>query len=306
MIALLAGTGALPGLLAKRLQEKGEVPLICEMAGFPPEVPDDLPRLRFRIETLGTCLATLRRMGVTRLCLAGAVRRPSVDPAAIDAATAPLVPRLQAAMAKGDDGTLRGIMAILEEEGFAILAAQDIASDLLPPAGILTRATPGPEHRRDAPLAERQLAAMGRADLGQTCVLRAGVVVAQEDDAGTDALLARLAQPSRDADRSGDPVSWLMDTASDMLGDAADWLSNVTPEGPASGGLLFKGPKPGQDRRADLPVIGPATARGAIHAGLAGIVIEAGGVMVLELPEVLHLLDDAGLFLWVRAAGEGA
>ena len=306
MIALLAGTGALPGLLAKRLQQTGEVPLICEMAGFPPEVPDDLPRLRFRIETLGSCLATLRRMGVTRLCLAGAVRRPSVDPAAIDAAAAPLVPRLQAALTKGDDGTLRGIMAILEEEGFTILAAQDIAPDLLPPPGILTRAKPSPEHRGDAPLAERQLAAMGRADLGQTCVLRAGVVVAQEDDAGTDALLARLAQPSRDADNSSDPVSWLMDTASDMLGDAADWLSNVAPEGPASGGMLFKGPKPGQDRRADLPVIGPETARGAIRAGLAGIVIEAGGVMVLHLQEVLTLLDNAGLFRWVRAAGDDA
>jgi DUF1009 family protein len=196
-------------------------------------------------------------------------------------------------------------MAILEEEGFTILAAQDIAPDLLPPTGILTRATPGPEHRHDAPLAQRQLAAMGRADLGQACVLRAGVVVAQEDDAGTDALLARLAQPSRDADNSSDPVSWLMDTASDLLGDAADWLSNVTPEGPASGGMLFKGPKPGQDRRADLPVIGPETARGAIRAGLAGIVIEAGGVIVLDQPEVLTLLDDAGLFLWVRAHGEG-
>jgi DUF1009 family protein len=69
--------------------------------------------------------------------------------------------------------------------------------------------------------------------------------------------------------------------------------------------MLFKGPKPGQDRRADLPVIGPETARGAIRAGLAGIVIEAGGVMVLDQPEVLTLLDDAGLFLWVRAQGEG-
>lgn len=306
MIALFAGTGALPGLLARRLQETGEVPLICEMVGFPPEVAEDLPRLRFRIETLGSFLATLRRMGVTRLCLAGAVRRPSVDPAAIDAATAPLVPRLQEALAKGDDGTLRGIMAILEEEGFTILAAQDLAPDLLPPPGPLTRTTPGPDHRRDAALGERQLAAMGQADLGQACVLRAGVVVAQEDDAGTDALLARLARPPRDADQSSDPVSWLMDTASDMLGDAADWLSNMTPEGPASGGLLFKGPKPGQDRRADLPVIGPATAQGAIRAGLSGIVIEAGGVMVLDLPEVLRLLDDAGLFLWVRVAGERA
>ncbi|NIY99381.1 LpxI family protein, partial [Salipiger sp. HF18] len=68
----------------------------------------------------------------------------------------------------------------------------------------------------------------------------------------------------------------------------------------AEGGVLYKAEKPGQDTRVDLPVIGPRTARGAIRAGLAGIVVSAGGVMVLDRDEVLSLLDEAGLFLWVR------
>jgi len=65
--------------------------------------------------------------------------------------------------------------------------------------------------------------------------------------------------------------------------------------------VLVKGPKPGQDRRIDMPAIGPATVRGAAAAGLAGIVIEAGGVMVLDRATVIDLADRLGLFVWVRA-----
>ena len=67
--------------------------------------------------------------------------------------------------------------------------------------------------------------------------------------------------------------------------------------------MLFKGPKPGQDRRIDLPAIGPATVAGAAAAGLAGIAVEAGGVMILDRAETIAAADAAGLFLWVRPHG---
>ena len=51
-----------------------------------------------------------------------------------------------------------------------------------------------------------------------------------------------------------------------------------------------------------MPAIGPHTIAGAARAGLDGIVIQAGGVMVLDLPETLKAAHDAGLFLWVRDA----
>ncbi|MYF89777.1 MAG: LpxI family protein, partial [Boseongicola sp. SB0676_bin_33] len=67
-----------------------------------------------------------------------------------------------------------------------------------------------------------------------------------------------------------------------------------------SGGIFAKAPKPGQDRRVDLPTIGPGTATCVADAGLGGIVIEAGGVMVLDREESVQVADDAGIFLWVR------
>jgi DUF1009 family protein len=61
--------------------------------------------------------------------------------------------------------------------------------------------------------------------------------------------------------------------------------------------VLLKAPKPGQDRRIDLPAIGPATVAGARAAGLAGIVVEARGVMVLDREECVAEAEKSGLFL---------
>ena len=267
MIALIAGTGALPGLLAEALVARGDPPVICEMAGFVPDVRADLQHLRFRLETLGTLLHSLRDMGVTRICLAGAVRRPVIDPTLIDAATQPLIAPLVAAMAKGDDGTLRGIIALLEAAGFVVVGADQIALDLLPGIGSQTRCGPCDTAPAYVDVGLAEIARMGQEDTGQACVVRGGLVIAREDAAGTDAMLCSLTLGSDE---------------------------------PRGNGILVKAPKPGQDRRADLPVIGPTTAMLAAEAGLAGIVLQAGGVMVIDLPQVVSILDAQGMFLWVR------
>ena len=49
-----------------------------------------------------------------------------------------------------------------------------------------------------------------------------------------------------------------------------------------------------------MPLIGPDTAMKAADAGLSGIVISSGGVMVLDLPQVVAILDAQGMFLWVH------
>ncbi|MCC7319747.1 MAG: UDP-2,3-diacylglucosamine diphosphatase LpxI [Rubellimicrobium sp.] len=276
MIALIAGTGDLPGLLARRLTEAGTPPVICALAGFAPDLPPDLaralPRVDFRLEGFGTLLAGLRGRGVTRICLAGLVRRPVIDPALVDAATAPLIPALARAMRHGDDGALRALIALIEAQGFAVTGAAAIAPDLVARPAIPTRRTPGDDARRAMPVALARIAAMGRADSGQACVIRAGRVIAEEGPEGTDALLCGLP--------------------------------------PGQGGFLWKAPKPGQELRADMPVIGPETARGAARAGLDGIAIAAGGVLVLDAAGTVAQLDADGLWLWSRApddpAGAGA
>lgn len=260
MLALICGTGYLPFAVATA---QTTPPLVCALDGFAPA--NLAADITFRLEHLGTLLQDLRARGVTDICLCGAIRRPQIDPARIDAATAPLIPVLRAAMARGDDGALRAVIGVFEDAGFAIRGIEDLAPGILPAAGTPTQAKPRRETRADVDIAQRALATMGAEDEGQACIVRLGVVEATETRAGTDAMLR--------------------DHATRNLRQ----------------GILFKAPKPGQDRRADLPTIGPQTARNAVAAGLDGIVIEAGGVIVIDRPVIIRILDAAGLFLWVRA-----
>ncbi|MCK0151152.1 UDP-2,3-diacylglucosamine diphosphatase LpxI [Marivita sp. S6314] len=294
-LALICGQGRLPRLVAGAQDTR---PLVCVLAGFE---PDGLSAdLTFHLETLGSLLADLTARGVTDVCLCGAIRRPPIDPARLDAATAPLVPRLQQALTSGDDGALRIVMTIFEEAGFRIAAAHQLLADLLPAAGVLTLKSYAPQTVLEARVGDRTVAAMGVRDTGQACVVRGDIVIAREDAAGTDAMLARLAR-DRNAgggDLLSNPISTAGDMFGGLLGDASDWLSGGAT--PTEGGILFKAPKPGQDRRADLPVIGADTPDAVAAAGLAGIVIEANGVMVLDRARTVARCDDLGLFLWVR------
>ncbi|MFV0335479.1 MAG: LpxI family protein [Tropicimonas sp.] len=268
MRALIAGQGRLPELLVERHRAAGEALVVCGYAGAPGRLDPDIS---FHLERLGGLLRELRRRGVREVCMAGAVRRPKLRVWRLDFATLRIVPRLARALGKGDDGALREVIALFEENGMTVRGAHEILPDLLPGPGVLTKAQPRDGDRRDAARGEEIVAAMGAADIGQACVVAAGQALAIEALPGTDWMLASLAGPRE--------------------------------EGLPAGGLLFKAPKPGQDRRADLPAIGPGTIRAAAGAGLRGVVIEAGGVMLLDREEALAAADAAGLFLWVRPKG---
>lgn len=259
MLALIAGSGALPDELVDRLPER---PLICAMEGFPPDrLAVDRP---FSIEQLGSLIADLKARGVSELCMAGAVGRPPIDPSRIDAATMPLVPVLQTAILSGDDGALRAVIGIFEEAGLRVRAAHEIAPDLLPPLGSLTQAAPSEGDLQDAARGAAILRAMSTADIGQACVVLRGQALAIEGVFGTN---------------------WM--------------LQSLTQRPDAGGGILFKGPKSDQDHRVDLPTIGPDTVTAAVAAGLSGIVIEKGGVIVLDRETVIAECDRLGLFLQV-------
>ncbi|WP_299961824.1 UDP-2,3-diacylglucosamine diphosphatase LpxI [uncultured Roseobacter sp.] len=260
MLALVCGRGGLPERVAAALPE---MPLICVLEGFAPErLAADLV---FRLEHLGSFLETLKARGVRQVCFCGAIERPAVDPAMIDAATLPLVPQMMAAMAGGDDAALRAVMGIFEDKGFEIVAAHGLAPDLLVEEGVLSTAQPDAQMRADLVRGRTLLAALAPLDVGQGCVVGCGLIWGIESIGGTDHMLATL------------------------------------PAGVAQArALLIKSAKAGQDRRVDLPTIGPDTLRAVAEAGLAGLVIEAGSVIVLDRQAVVAAADAAGLVLWAE------
>jgi DUF1009 family protein len=263
MLALVSGRGRLPAAVVRA---QSNPPLICVLDGFAPEGLE--ADLTFRLEHLGTLLADMKSRGVTDVCFCGAISRPEFDPKRLDAATLPLVPVMMQAIGAGDDGALRAVMGLFEAQGFRIRAVQDLAPDILAPEGVLSMRQITDSMRSDIARADALLAALGPLDVGQGCVVGAGQVWGVETIGGTDHMLRSLPDGVRKAEA-----------------------------------LLVKSPKSGQDLRADMPVIGPDTIDALAEAGLAGAVIEAGRMILIDPEETKDRADTAGLVLWSRKGG---
>lgn len=254
--AILAGGGVLPQLLLEV-----EPAVLVTFEGTPVQARADQV-IPARFEQLATLFETLHAHGVDELCLAGAMRRPTFDPTALDAGTAALLPRLMGAMVQGDDGLLRAVIALLEEQGFTICAPHDIRPDLLAAEGVLAGEV-SDAMRADATRAAAVLAALDPQDVGQGAVVAKGQVLAIETLPGTDAMLEFVAQTC-----------------------------------PNSGGVLMKRPKAGQDLRVDMPGIGPQTIAMMQKAGLSGLALHAGGALILERDAVIATAQAAGIAIW--------
>jgi hypothetical protein len=82
-----------------------------------------------------------------------------------------------------------------------------------------------------------------------------------------------------------------------MLARIADLRAAGRIATPAGVGVMVKAPKPQQDRRFDLPAIGPRTVEEAARAGLAGIAVIAGGSIIADPSAVVTAADKAKLFV---------
>jgi len=262
-LAILAGSGALPVALSVAAPEA-----ICiTFAG----VPHALTKFHeHQFEKLGALFADLKAMNVTKVVFGGSMSRPPLDPAQFDPVMLSLAPRLVAAMQGGDDALLRLVVQIFEEQGFTVLGAHEIAPELTVPEGILCGPKPSETALNDADRAADILSALAPVDVGQGCVVAGGLCLGIETIQGTDTLLAFVAQTPKSLRRGAK-------------------------------GVFVKAPKRGQDLRVDMPAIGPETVRNAAAAGVEGIVLQAGGVLVLDRDATLHAAESEGVFIMGRA-----
>jgi DUF1009 family protein len=263
-LGILAGGGVLPARVAEAARAAGRAVFIVGLQGYAePPVLAPFPHAMIRIGAAGQIIAALRQHECRDLVLVGPVRRPSLLDLRPDAEGARIFARIGRAAFAGDDGLLAAVIRILNEEGFRILGAHEILAEALGPRGLLSKAAPDAQAMADVERGIAVVRALGAVDVGQGCVVQQGIVLAVEAAEGTDAMLARAATLVR----------------------------------PGYGGVLVKLVKPGQDRRADLPTIGPATLKAAAAARLRGVAFEAGGTILAERSMTIAEADAAGLFL---------
>lgn len=269
-LGLIAGGGGLPVEIAEHCERSGRPLFVIRLKGFAGAQLAPYAGAEVGIAEVGKCIKALKRAGCEAVCLAGIVARPDFTSLMPDLRGLKLLPRAVAAARKGDDALLRLLVEEFETEGFAVEGAHEVMDDLTLPSGFLGRARGSDDDLRDADRALEVARAVGRLDIGQAAVVTQGLVLAVEAQEGTDAMLARVADlPAHLRGRPG-----------------------------AGRGVLAKAPKPIQETRVDLPTIGLATVQGVARAGLAGIVGEAGRVIVLDREAVISLADELGVFIF--------
>lgn len=279
-LGVVAGAGALPRLVAEAERRAGGQVFVVALSGFAEPWVEDWPHAYCGLAQVRRLFGALRGAGCRRVCFAGGLSRPSLLTLAkslrFDVGAFALVPRFARLLRQGDDGLLRGIAEIFEERGFVLTPAQALLGELLAPEGTLGRVAPSARDLEDIERAAEIVAALGAVDVGQGAVVAHGRCLAVETVFGTDAMLRDLAGKTK---RHGAPI-------------------------PA--GALYKAPKPGQDRRVDLPTIGPRTLEGVKAAGLNGVALQAGAAFILDLEATAAAADAAGLFVYGRPAREQA
>ena len=264
-LGILAGGGELPGRLIQICRERGRPFHVIAIEGqADPEVIGDSPQTWLRLGAAQKALEVARKEKLDEIVMVGPVRRPSIAALRPDVLAARVLAKAGASSVMGDDGLLKAIIREIEDFGFKVIGPHELLQDGVNSEGTLGRCEPDNIALQDIRRGCLILTALGPTDVGQSIVIQDNIVIAIEAVEGTDAMIQRSGPLHR--------------------------------EGP--GGVLVKLPKPGQEKRADLPTIGPQTIENADKAGIRGIAIHASDTLFVDREQTIAVADLLGLFIF--------
>jgi hypothetical protein len=282
-LGIICGGGSLPLAVADAASRHGRRVVLFPIRGFAGPEVERYPSHWIVLGALGRFFRLLRQEGCRDLVFIGSLTRPTFGRFRLgfrlDLATIRRLPRIARAFRGGDDRLLAGIVRLIEDEGFRVVGAHEVAPEILLREGPLGTRAPGAGDSVDIARGLELLATTGPFDIGQAAVVAGRHVLAIEAIEGTDRMLDRVAA--------------------------------LRQEGrirvPAGSGVLVKAPKPQQDRRFDLPTIGPDTVESVARAGLAGLAAMAGAALIAEPQRVAQLAEERGVFVvGIKPTGGGA
>lgn len=269
-LAIIAGAGDFPPRLASLAAAEGRRVFIAALEGAAVPASFGTADLQgYRLGQLGRLLEDLRRREITDLVLIGSLPRPSFGALRPEASTLKYLPHFARAFRGGDDHLLRGVVTFFEGQGFTVLGPADVAPQITAPLGPLGRQTATAAQRELMTRGFQLLAALSPFDVGQAAILADHRIIAIEAAEGTDAMIRRVGE---------------------MVSSGRLRLAK-------GDGVLVKAPKEEQDLRVDMPAIGVETLRNIAAAGLSGIALRAGRVLVGDAAVLGKLADQSGLFV---------
>ncbi|MBX9777957.1 MAG: UDP-2,3-diacylglucosamine diphosphatase LpxI [Xanthobacteraceae bacterium] len=275
-VAIICGGGTLPLTVAAAVGRDGRPVVLFPIHGWAdPSAFEGYRHHWLHLGSAGRFRRLAHQEGCRDVVMIGNVIRPAIRDLRFDWLTLRLLPRVFRIFKGGDDTLLSGIAKLFEEHGFRLVGAHEVAPEILVAEGPLGLVKPSAAHEDDIARGFELIAAINAFDVGQAVVVANNRVLAIEAAEGTDQMLDRIA-----ALRAGGRI-------------------NI----PENSGVLVKAPKPTQDRRIDLPSIGPRTIEKATQAKLAGIAVAAGETIIAEPARVAEAADRAGLFVVGKRPG---
>lgn len=261
-VALLAGEGNMPLKVLKGIHSSGyNVLLLGVHKVTDPRLKEMADFVEFiHVTQLGKAIQACLKRQVNQLVMAGRVHHRTLfmySPWRLDWCCLKTWWKLKD---KRADSILNGIVEVFANSGIVVMSSVAFLKDYLAKEGVLTKRQPSKEILQDAVFGVKIAKELGRLDIGQTVVVKKQSVVAIEAMEGTDLCIER---------------------AGEIAG---------------RGCVVVKMPKPNQDMRFDVPVIGLNTIRKIAKAGASALIIEAERTVVID-EETITAADQLGIVL---------
>ena len=260
-IGLIAGGGRFPILFAESARRAGHrVVAAAHVNQTDPALEKAVDACTWvKLGQFGKVLEAFQAGGCTEVVMLGSIAKARFfRDAWLDGLGIQILARVAV---KSDDNVLRAIAGAAEERGLPVTDPSRYLQDRLAREGVMGKREPTEVQWVDARYGLELARAIGRLDLGQTVVVKDRVAVAVEALEGTDACIRRGGELAHE------------------------------------GAVVVKAVKPGQDRRFDLPAVGPDTVDSMKEAGCQVLAVEAGLTLVMDLDEMVRRADKAKIAL---------
>lgn len=266
-LLVLAGWGAYPRYVLQYARRLGVEKIA--VLGFKGSCDRSLKPLcdrfdRIPLGSLDLFLEHVRAAECETAIMAGQIHPLSLLHARFDDAAKAEMKKLPALNAHTAFGR---IAEMLEERGMKVLPASFFMGTHLPGPGVLTARAPDEREARDIRYGLDIARQIGDADIGQTVVVKNGVILAVEAFEGTNKAIDRGARMGR------------------------------------FGSVVAKAAKSGHDMRFDIPVIGLKTMALLRRRRVSALGLQVGRVLLLEKDEILAFANRHGIAIEAVESG---
>ena len=207
---------------------------------------------------LGHALDWLERCGVRHMLLVGQITPLALFRTRFDALTRRILSELPIKNAHSIFGR---IIQEVEARGVQVIPSSCFMGAHIPGEGVLTARAPDAREEQDIRFGHEAAMGVCGLDIGQTILVKEGMVLAVEAFEGTNATVCRGAK----------------------LG--------------GKGAVMVKVAKAGHDMRFDIPVFGEHTVRLCHKCGVSAVAFQAHRLVMINRPRVVELANRYGISL---------